>query len=242
MSKLIDGLPDKNRDEINNEKEKYDLNSLKLSKFYKSMHNGITKVYLNIDCMNKNKENINEQIIIIMENFIFKFYFENLDLIIAKINDKKDIIDLKDKSNDQLYSTNINFVNKEKINIILKDLSRDKNLINNLYNKFINLADDYKIKIKSALEPIIEQKKEIFNYLNKKQDLFMEYLDRKINNIKEAEMYIKKYNTIIIKYESLKNNDIIYKELSNDINYIKNLLWNKIQTTKEENIKYLKKK
>ena len=249
ISRLISGLPNKSKDDIKDEKEKYDLNSLKLSKFYKRMYNGVTSVYSNIDCMNKNKENINEQIIFNMENYLFKFYFENIELIIDKINDnnktekKEDykIInnDLKGQKFSKISSTNVNSFNKEKTNYILKDLSIDKNIINNLYKKFTIFADSYKFNIKSVFKFMKEQKKGIFNYLNKMQDLFIKYLDRKTDKIKEVEMFIKKYNTIIIKYNSLKNNDIIYNELLNDINYIKNLLWNKILLNKEENEKYV---
>ena len=70
MQRLIDGLPGKNKDDINNEKEKYDLENMGLLKFYKNMSNGINNVYLNIDTMNKNIPDTNENIISNLENIM----------------------------------------------------------------------------------------------------------------------------------------------------------------------------
>ena len=253
MQRLISGLPDKNINDINNEKDKYDLECNDLSKFYKNMYNGINNVYLNIDNMGKNITNINENVIMTLENIIFNYYLQNIEIIIDKVNitqnqqkeveknkeDKMDIGDSIIKINNELDISNINSINKESTDDALKDLSKNKDLINHLYKKFTSFAEKYKTYIKLFIQFILEQKEDIFNYLYKKQNLFIEYLNRKTNSKDIADLYVKKYNSIFIKHPNLRKNDIVYSELINDITDVKNSLWVYIQTKKKENVKYL---
>ena len=255
MQRLIDGLPGKNKDDINNEKEKYDLENRGLFKFYKNMSNGINNVYLNIDTMNKNISDTNENIVSYFENIMFNYYFMNIDAILNKINSEniqsppkeKE----KEKENDknkedssvritnELELSNVNSANKESSDTFLKDSSKNKVLIDYLYNKFTTFADRYKTYIKLFIQFIIEQKEDIFNYLNKKQASFIEYLNRKTNNTEIADLYIKKYNSLFIKHPDLRQNEIVYNELMNDITDVKNSIWVSMQTKKKENVKFL---
>ena len=257
MQRLIDGLPDKNKDDINNEKEKYDLDNRGLIKFYKNMSNGINNVYLNIDTMSKNITDINENIVSYFENIMFNYYFMNIDAISNKINSQniqsppKEKEKEKEKENEknkedssmkitnELELSNVNSANKESSDTVLRDSSKNKVLIDYLYNKFTTFADRYKTYIKLFIQFIIEQKEDIFNYLNKKQAAFIEYLNRKTNNTEIADLYVKKYNSLFIKHPDLRQNEIVYNELMNDITDVKNSIWVSMQTKKKENVQYL---
>ena len=257
MQRLIDGLPGKNKDDINNEKEKYDLENRGLFNFYKNMSNGINNVYLNIDTMNKNISDTNENILSYLENIMFNYYFMNIEVILNKINSEniqsppKEKEKEKEKENDknkedssvritnELELSNVNSANKESSDTFLKDSSKNKVLIDYLYNKFTTFADKYKTYIKLFIQFIIEQKEDTFNYLNKKQVSFIEYLNRKTNNTEIADLYIKKYNSLFIKHPDLRQNEIVYNELMNDITDVKNSIWVSMQTKKKENVKYL---
>ena len=253
MQRLIKGLPDRTKDDIDNEKEKYEIEFHGLFKFYKNMYNGINDVYLSIDNMDKNITNINENVILALEKIMFNYYYPNIEFIIEKIN--KQINQNQEKGNEktkeeknEVGDSSIKITNeleisnsiiKESTDSMIKDLSKNKALINHLYNIFTTFAEKYKTYIKKFIQFILEQKKEIFNYLNKKQNLFIEYLNRKTNNTDIADLYVKKYNSIFVKHPSLRTNDIVFNELMDDITDVKNSLWVYIQTKKKENVQFL---
>ena len=227
IDKLIKGVPNINKEDIEIQKNYYDNNYYDLSKFYKKMNNGLNSVYVNINTNDKNNSSLFE----IIENYIKDisndFFYKNIDEVIDTVDGK-----IQEKS-DIIKESGIN-EEKEKIEI-------PKNIYKKIKEKLDSFYSRYKNEIKNMIYFISSQRKKMIIYLENTQNTFIEFLNRKTKKNNIIQMYIDKYNTLFKLYPNLKQNKIVYNELLDDISNVNNSIWVKIQTKKNENIKYLEK-
>ena len=107
LEKLLPGIPNYNINKINEEKDIYEKTIYNLVNFYKIMTNGNSKIYKNIDQMNKTYiTNINTNIENSIHEVIFDYYLKNIELIIVNLNKThtetpSEKIDIKVEENEQ---------------------------------------------------------------------------------------------------------------------------------------------
>ena len=227
IDKLIKGVPNLDKEEIEVQKNYYENNYYDLSKFYKKMDNGLNTVYVDIDTNDKNSNNLFE----IIENYINdisnNYFYKNIDDIIDTID-----VEIQEKSKIEKKSD----TNSENENI-----APPKNIYKEILEKLDSFYQKYKNEIKNMIYFLSSQRKTIINYLENTQNTFIEFLNRKSTKNDIIQIYIDKYNTLFKLYPNLKSNEIIYNELLDDISNVNNSIWVKIQTKKNENINYLEK-
>ena len=265
LERLEKGLPNMTEKDIDKLKTNYDKEIYEISKLYKKMNNGINSIYLNIDQQDNDKKylkEINPNLESSIEDLIFKYFYKNIDEIINIINDNIKLKENEDKDKDkEKEKEKINDNEKKNIEEV-KDLNKSKEISGNkedekmnnitnviskntytIYKEMISDLDafypSYKLSIKTLIYFMSKQRKDIIKYLNNIQNTFIEYLNRKTEKNDIIEMYIEKYNTIFKLHPELKKNKIVYEDLMNDIGNVNNSIWVRVQTKKNENIKYL---
>ena len=257
LERLEKGMPGITEKEIEIMKSNYEDNIIEISKLYKKINNGIKSIYINMeqnDVEKKYLKEINPVLDSSMEEIIFKYYYKNIDELINIVNEN-----IKNKENEEKEKLpdNNEIKNMEEKKDLINKESKDTNYekinnpINNvvskntytIYKEIISDLDtfypNYKLSIKSIIYFMSKQRKDIIKYLNKIQNTFVEFLNRKSENNDIIEMYIQKYNNLFKMHPELKKNKTVYDELMNDIGNVNNSIWIRIQTKKKENIKYL---
>ena len=256
----LTSIPEKIKEEYLISKINYGNNSKLLIDFYKNMYNGLDIVYNNLNAMEEENNNLNENLNNNIDNIVMHYY-QNIDIIISKINktENHDTNNNNTNNNDtnnnntNNNNTNNNNNNNNEVsesvsnsNSILNTLNNSNNNINTkkiiseIYSSFDKFAESYKLSLKLFCEFLSDQRVSIINYLNGKQDAFIEYLNRKTKTTEISQLFIEKYNTLSYKYNSIMKNDIVIKELSDDISQVKNSLWANIQYKKKEEVDFLK--
>ena len=132
IEKLLPGVPNFDKEKLKEEKEIYEKSIYELNNFYKIMTNGKSKIYKNVDQIDKKYSKIiNEEIENSMNEIIFQNYFKNIELIINKnkIEIEKSKNDIEENKNDL---ENNEKENKEKESQEKEENaeSKDKNPIN----------------------------------------------------------------------------------------------------------------
>ena len=264
LERLENGLPNMTNKDLENMKISYDNNIYEIAKLYKKMNNGLKSIYLNIDQQDLEKKYLKEINPILnssIEEIILQYFYKNIDEIINIFNEniksKENEIKEKDKEKEKDKINDNDMENqKESGNIQTKELSPNKgneklNNISNvvskntytIYKEIIsdldNFYPDYKLSIKSLIYFMSKQRKNIIIYLNNIQNTFIEFLNRKSEDNDIMEMYINKYNNIFKVHPDLRKNQLVRDELETDIGNVNNSIWVRIQTKKNENIKYL---
>ena len=245
LNERLSTIPENIKEEYELSKTNYENNSKQLIGFYKNMYNGLDIVYNNLNAMQEENNNLNENLINNIDNIVMHYY-QNIDIIISKIN----ITENKSANNNtNSNNNNINEVSDSmsRSNSVFNNLNisigniNTKKIINDIYLIFDKFAESYKLSLTLFMQFLSEQRTEIINYLNKKQDIFIEYLNRKTNTTEIAKLFIEKYNALSYKYNSLIKNDIIFKELSDDILKVKSSIWANIQYKKKQEVDFLRK-
>ena len=108
-----------------------------------------------------------------------------------------------------------------------------------IINEIDELNYDYNKTLKNFIHFTSRQQNHIINHLNKHQNIFIQFLNRKTNKKEIAQIYLNKYNDLIKNYPELKNNPNVYRELLNDISVINVQLWTSIQIKKTEDVEKL---
>ena len=174
----------------------------------------------------KKKENEEEDDFDNISQSQFKSNNISLDLEDDKIDDNKF------EENGSL-TLNLNPVNELKIQM------RTSPNYEMIINEIDELNYDYNKTLKNFIHFTSRQQNHIINHLNKHQNIFIQFLNRKTNKKEIAQIYLNKYNDLIKNYPELKNNPNVYRELLNDISVINVQLWTSIQIKKTEDVEKL---
>jgi len=155
--------------------------------------------------------------------------FNNNNDISVELEDEK----LENKIDDNLSNLEINPVSELKISM------RTGPNYNMIICEIDDLNNEYNKTLKNFIHFISRQENHIIKHLNEHQHLFIQFLNRKTNKKKIAQVYLNKYNELIKNHPEFKNNPNFYRELLNDISIINTQLWNVIQLKKTEDVEKL---
>ena len=243
-SRLTPGIPFIPKEEVYFEKENYEVNIRSLERLYKAMTNGFGKVYMNIEQMDLNYlNNINNHFENAITDTIFNNYYSNLDIIFNNNieNNTNKSNENKDKGKDE--SSLNNQGKEEKINIDInkntENLKNELNFSNEIIKEFDEFHLNYQSKLNNFNHFLICQENHVLNYLKSEQNTFISFLNRKTNKLEIANIYIKKYNDIVINHPEFKNEQLTIDQLSEDIKDVAKSIWINVQNKKIKDIKYL---
>ena len=251
IEKLLPGIPNFDEKKLNEEKELYEKNVNHLINFYKMLRNEKKQIYNNIEQMNNiYNQKINDNIEKLMEEIIFDNYCKTIETTIKKINreeEKKEKTNInKNEDDNSVLNSPIKREENQLKNLNLNIKEMKKNLNPKTYyfsedicNQFERLGISYKKGIINFLHFISRQKEHVISYLDQIQDNFVLYLNRKTDKVSLCQMYIDKYNSMLINNPNLLENETIYNDLSSDIEDVGKSIWIKIQAKKNEDIEYL---
>ena len=155
--------------------------------------------------------------------------FNNNNDISVELEDEK----IENKIDDNLSNLEINPVSELKISM------RTGPNYNMIICEIDDLNNEYNKTLKNFIHFISRQENHIIKHLNEHQHLFIQFLNRKTNKKKIAQVYLNKYNELIKNHPEFKNNPNFYRELLNDISIINTQLWNVIQLKKTEDVEKL---
>ena len=158
----------------------------------------------------------------------------------SQFNNNNDIsVELEDEKIDNKLDDNLN--NLLEINPVseLKISMRSGPNYNMIICEIDDLNYEYNKSIKNFIHFTSRQENHIIKHLNEHQNLFIQFLNRKTDKKKIAQVYINKYNDLMKNHPELKNNPNFYRELLNDISIINTQLWNVIQLKKTEDVEKL---
>ena len=246
IEKLLPGVPNFDEKKLKDEKELYENNEHNLISFYKIMRNGMKKIFNNVEQMNNiYNQKINDNIENLMEEIIFENYCKNIRTIIKYINKEEEKKETINKNKDD--NSTKNEENKIK-DLNIKEMKKNLNssINQNTYkfsedicNQFEHFGINYKRGLINFIHFISRQKEHVKTYLAEIQDKFVLYLNRKTDKVNLCQMYIDKYNSMLNNFPNLLENQTIYNDLSGDIEDVSKSIWIKIQSKKNEDIKYL---
>ena len=246
---LVPGVPNFTKEEFYQEKFRFEKDIIILERLYKAMSNGFSKVYKSIDQTDKNYiHNINTLLENTITELMFNNYYNKIDDIINSINNDN-IIDIKDKNKEGISTISNQHQSKEEIlNSSIDILKTMNNASTN--NNLISITEEiltdidsfylnYKSNLRNFIHFIYRQKDHIINYLTIIQNDFITYLNRKTEKTEIAQVYIEKYNNLLENHPEIKNNPIVYNELTEDIKDVTKSIWVNIQNKKSNDVKYL---
>ena len=222
IEKLLPGVPNLDKEKLNDEKEIYEKSLYELNNFYKVMSNGKAKIYKNVEQIDKKYVKcINEGIENSMNEVIFDYYFKDIDLIIKDINKnnndiEKSCSDFEENKTD-LEKNNIldNETLKEKVN--QEQVNKEKENQEKVSQEQVNKKQENKENINQVQEEKntenLESKKEGSDSINNSE--------KKAYNSNIKDIKTSSYNfpeEISNQFEGFANN--YKKSLINFIHFI----------------------
>ena len=205
-------------EKIKNELKKYDIEFPKILGYISLFHNlkRISKI---------NKNEIFEEIDEVLLNLVKKFEDREIKDEIVALNN----FDLDEEENIK-YFKKLNEV-KKKVN---KEISA------NIISLWSESAYNYSKSVKNFLYNFASLKNNISEKMDIMQQIFIQYLNKHSQKKKLVEIFQKKYQIFIEKYNYLKKKNIVKKEFQKDVVELTEHFWEIIQMKKRDAINELK--
>ena len=199
-------------------KEEIKLYNLEIPKIIEFLNN-----FKNLDIINKNdKTEINKDIENEIVNSIKKF----------EDRENKDIIGDLMKTKDLEENSNINYFLR--LNEIKKKLRKE--ISENILENWIDFKEKYIFNIKEFIYNIDHLKNDIILKMGVIQDNFIEFLNSPSEKKKTINMFLRKYDSFLENYYSIKNHELVKEEIDKDIISLTESLWGIIQERKKDAI------
>ena len=211
---ITEPSPEKLKDEI----KQYNLENPKIIEFLNNFKNLV--IINKIDKNEINKDIENEII-----NSIKKF----------EDRENKDIIDDLMKVYDPDENNNVNYF--KRLNEIKKKVKKE--ISDNIIQNWIEFKEKYTFSIKEFIYNIDQLKSDIILKMESIQDNFIEFLNSPSEKKKTINMFLRKYESFLENYSSIKNHLLVKEEIDKDIISLTESLWEIIQLRKKEAINEL---
>ena len=209
------------------------------------MSNGYDIVYNTFEQNDNNLlTSINSDLEITIENCLFHNFYNNVDNIYSNINNNnnKNNTDAKNKKHTNSVHISSNVTKTLKINSSnINNAKYENDLADEVYNLLEKFSYIYNKIISNFYYFMKRQKEHVINYLTDIQNTFITFLNRKTNKTTIAEIFIEKYNLLVLNHPELKNNITVYNELSNDIQDVNKSIWLNVYNKKNDDVNYLLK-
>ena len=203
---------------IKNELKKYDIEFPKILSYISLFHN-----MKKISKINKNEvlEEIDEMLLCIVKKF------EDREI-------KDEIADLNNFDPDE--SENIKYF--KKLYEVKKKVSKE--ISGSIISSWSECLNNYIKGVKKFLYNFSSLKENILDKMNIMQEIFIKYLNNTSQKTKLVELFQKKYEAFIDKYNYLKKKKIVKEEFQKDVVELTEHFWEIIQMKKRDAIKELK--
>ena len=205
-------------EEIKNELKKYDIEFPKILGYISLFHNlkRISKT---------NKNEVFEEIDEILLNVVKKF--EDREI-------KDEIVDLNNFDLDE--EENIKYF--KKLNEVKKKVNKE--ISGSIISLWSECTNNYTNGVKEFLYDLSLLKKNITDKMDIMQQIFIQYLNSPSQKKKLVELFQKKYEVFIDKYNYLKKKSIVKEEFQKDVVELTEHFWEIIQMKKRDAINELK--
>jgi adenylate kinase family enzyme len=205
-------------EEIKNELKKYDIEFPKILGYISLFHNlkRISKV---------NKNEIFEEIDEILLNVVKKFEDREIKDEIVALNN----YDLDEEENIKYF---------KKLNEVKKKVNKE--ISGSIISLWSETSYNYSKSVKKFLYNLSLLKSNILEKMDMMQQIFIKYLNNRSQKRKLVEIFQKKYEVFIEKYNYLKKKDIVKEEFQKDVVELTEHFWEMIQMKKRDAINELK--
>ena len=205
-------------EEIKNELKKYDIEFPKILGYISLFHNlkRISKI---------NKNEILEEIDEVLLNAVKKFEDREIKDEIVALNN----FDLDEEENIKYF---------KKLNEVKKKVNKE--LSGNIISLWSESVYNYSKSVKKFLYNFALLKNNISEKMDIMQQIFIQYLNNPSQKKKLVEIFQKKYEVFIEKYNYLKKKNIVKEEFQKDVVELTEHFWEIIQMKKRDAINELK--
>ena len=158
-------------------------------------------------------------------------------LSIKKFEDRE----IKDTTGDQSKTNEIDENRKtiyfKRLNEVKKKLKKE--ISENILENWIDFKEIYIFNIKEFIYNVDHLKNDIILKMGNIQDNFIEFLNSPSEKKKTINMFLRKYDSFLENYFSIKTHELVKEEIDKDIINLTENLWEIIQKRKKEAIKEL---